>query len=613
MMKKNNGFTLVELLAVIVILAIIMIISIPSVLDTVTTSRKRSFSTYAKKVVLATEEANTAEEMMQNITGRGIYTYSIKDDIGLSGTGSYDGYVVVDNCTESEKQYYVYLEDGNFMVYDFHDKDNAEVLNSDKFGDYVEDEWESAAGSKEVAAASVVNITGGYTCALYGKNSSEILGSGGNEIPGLPTSSNAAVFINGVDFNYTMLNEVAGNKNFVIRETNGKRSTENINIDDRSGNSWTMLPDLSDMSIKAVKRAKSISEEQKSSGKIVSTVDSPNPIYMWFDSGTVYWYTAATKVFANKDANRMFGWLGAVTTLDVSEIDFSQTTNISTLFYCDKSITTLDVSSMNVVNVTDMGSAFYCLQSLTSLDISMWKTPNVTNVAFMLAYLEKATSIKFPRTLVNKKVTEIQGLFFCDYAVKSLDVGAFDTSSVSNFYAVFRGCEAVKSLDVSKWNTSKATKMNNMFLMAKSLTSLDVSKWNTSNVTDMSYMFYTASSLTSLDLKNWDVSNVDSFEAMFCYCSGLVILDLSTWNVKSGINTSGMFNAMTKLKTIYTSESWKNKISEGTYMFSGSTKLVGGAGTKYSNSYQSAERTYIDGENGQKGYFTSKNATSIAN
>ena len=32
-MKKRNGFTLVELLAVIVVLAIIMIIAIPAVLD----------------------------------------------------------------------------------------------------------------------------------------------------------------------------------------------------------------------------------------------------------------------------------------------------------------------------------------------------------------------------------------------------------------------------------------------------------------------------------------------------------------------------------------------------------------------------------------------------
>jgi type IV pilus assembly protein PilA len=105
-MKRNKGFTLVELLAVIVVLAIIMIIAIPSVLDTLSTSRVRSFSIYARKSVTATEKTNAEEELAQKITGKGIYTYSIKDDIGFSSTGSYDGYIVVDNCTQDTKQFY---------------------------------------------------------------------------------------------------------------------------------------------------------------------------------------------------------------------------------------------------------------------------------------------------------------------------------------------------------------------------------------------------------------------------------------------------------------------------------------------------------------------------
>ena len=49
-MDKRKGFTLVELLAVIVILAIIMIIAIPSVLDTLDTARKKTFIEYVFKV-----------------------------------------------------------------------------------------------------------------------------------------------------------------------------------------------------------------------------------------------------------------------------------------------------------------------------------------------------------------------------------------------------------------------------------------------------------------------------------------------------------------------------------------------------------------------------------
>ena len=629
-MKKNNGFTLVELLAVIVILAIIMVLAIPAVLDTVTTSRKSSFSTYAKKTVVATDQKNTEEEMTNKISGKGIYTYSIKEDLGLSATGSYEGYVVIDNCTESEKQYYVYLADGNYMVYDFHDASNAEITQSNNFGDYDKEDWQKVAGSKEIVAAAVVNITGGYACSLYGKDGTE-LSVDGVEVPNLPTSSNSAVFLEGVDFAYTMLNEVAGNKDFFIKDYGTVRYIENVKYR-QTPRTWEHLTDLSDMTIKEIKKVNSMTEDQKSSAKIVSTDDSPNPIYMWFDSGTVYWYTAATKVFANKNASSMFSWLGAVTTIDLSEIDFSQTTDISYIFECDKGMTSIDVSSMNVVNVTNMIEVFYAMQSLKSVDVSMWNTSNVTKVSFMFAYLESATTIKFPRTLVNKKVTEIQGLFFCDYAVKSLDVSQFDTSNIKNFYGVFLECHALENLDVSNWNTSKATDISYMFLLNEALTSLDLSKWDTSNVTDMGYMFYGAKSLVSLDLSKWDTSNVTDMSYMFCtargikklnlsnfnvskvttfemifsYMDAVTSIDITNWNLGSNVNAGGMFRNSKVLKTIYVSNSWKDHIGTDTNLFLNCSKLVGGNGTKYNKSYVTKARAVIDGENGQAGYFTYK-------
>ncbi len=55
-MKKRNGFTLVELLAVIVVLAIIMVIAIPSVLEAMNNAKKNSFVLYMEKVFKSTSE-----------------------------------------------------------------------------------------------------------------------------------------------------------------------------------------------------------------------------------------------------------------------------------------------------------------------------------------------------------------------------------------------------------------------------------------------------------------------------------------------------------------------------------------------------------------------------
>ncbi len=49
-MKKKNGFTLVELLAVIVILAIILVIAVPQIMNTIKDARKGSFESSAKLI-----------------------------------------------------------------------------------------------------------------------------------------------------------------------------------------------------------------------------------------------------------------------------------------------------------------------------------------------------------------------------------------------------------------------------------------------------------------------------------------------------------------------------------------------------------------------------------
>ena len=55
-MKKKNGFTLVELLAVVVVLAIILAIAIPRVLKMIETSRKKAFNISEVMMIKATRE-----------------------------------------------------------------------------------------------------------------------------------------------------------------------------------------------------------------------------------------------------------------------------------------------------------------------------------------------------------------------------------------------------------------------------------------------------------------------------------------------------------------------------------------------------------------------------
>ncbi len=147
------------------------------------------------------------------------------------------------------------------------------------------------------------------------------------------------------------------------------------------------------------------------------------------------------------------------------------------------------IENLNTSNVTDMSCMFWGCESLTSLDVSNFNTSNVTDMS---------------------------GMFFECYNLKSLDVSNFNTSNVTDMSYMFRGCESLTILDVSNFNTSNVTNMVGMFWGCKSLTSLDVSNFNTSNVTDMSKMFYNCANLKTIYAgAGWIIGKDTDSEGMF--------------------------------------------------------------------------------------------------
>ncbi len=65
-MKEKKGFTLVELLAVIIVLAIIMLIAVNNVIPLMTQAREGAFASTANNVLNAAETAVLADEINQN-------------------------------------------------------------------------------------------------------------------------------------------------------------------------------------------------------------------------------------------------------------------------------------------------------------------------------------------------------------------------------------------------------------------------------------------------------------------------------------------------------------------------------------------------------------------
>ena len=235
----------------------------------------------------------------------------------------------------------------------------------------------------------------------------------------------------------------------------------------------------------------------------------------------------------------MFLGCKLLTQLNVSGLDTSNVTNMFSMFEDCNSLTELDLTNFNTSKVKSMLFMFNNCSSLIALDLSGFDTANVTSMSYMFQNCKKIQSLDVSN-FNTSKVKSMDGMFSLCLELKNIDVSKFDTSNVINMRAMFQKV-ACEELDVSNFDTSKVTNMSFMFGNAKKLKNIDVSNFDTSNVTDMSYMFGNTQKLNKLDLANFNTSNVTDMSNMFYLCYSLRNLDISSFDMSKVTKMDKMF------------------------------------------------------------------------
>ena len=118
-MKKKKGFTLVELLAVIVILAVILVIAVPQIMSVIESARKGSIESTAKLIAEGAEreytnrkilgkdtniECSDVSSMNSNDYGTCVISFDNrgKATVKVTGKGKFEGYTCNGNSTNME-------------------------------------------------------------------------------------------------------------------------------------------------------------------------------------------------------------------------------------------------------------------------------------------------------------------------------------------------------------------------------------------------------------------------------------------------------------------------------------------------------------------------------
>ncbi len=197
--------------------------------------------------------------------------------------------------------------------------------------------------------------------------------------------------------------------------------------------------------------------------------------------------------------------------------------------------------------------------------------------SFMFNEMQYLTSIEI-NDFDTSAVTNMWAMFGDCTALESLDLNSFDTSNVLYMNFMFSGCTSLESLDLNSFDTSKVTSMEGMFYNCRALESLDLSSFintiNTSSVTDMSQMFAGCTALESLDLRSFDTSSVTKMMYMFAGCTALKSLDLSSFDTSKVTTMYFMFSSCSALESLDLNKFNTSKVTTMESMFGSCSKLT---------------------------------------
>ena len=161
-MKKKKGFTLVELLAVIVILAVILVIAVPQIMSVIESARKGSIESTAKLIAEGAEREYTnrkilgkdtnikctdVSSMNSNDYGSCVITFDNagKATVKVTGKGKFEGYTCNGNSTNMECIKSDVSEptetDASYFTYEENAISEVTIKDKDKCVAYLQNGW----------------------------------------------------------------------------------------------------------------------------------------------------------------------------------------------------------------------------------------------------------------------------------------------------------------------------------------------------------------------------------------------------------------------------------------------------------------------------------------
>ncbi len=408
---KKRGFTLVELLAVIVVIGVILVIVVPRVLKNIDEEKKSAFISSAKALIRKVEYDYMDKEDFDYVA---LKTFNI-NDISMS---NYD----IDNST-------IKMKDGDIYI---------KLIGKEKFEGYKCIGTINNLNCREKKACTTLKALTSGTTYVNGQYTYTYNGSTGWSVVLTDKESTDPVT--------TELCETVNDKPIVSMEVMFQDSkATSIDLSSFDTSKVTTMRSMFDSSaateIKGLENFNTSNVtgmDQMFSGSKVTTLNLSS-----FDTSNV---TNMRYMFTSSQA----------TSIDVSSFDTTNVTDMNWMFAYSAATEIKGLKNFNTSNVTNMSSMFQGSKAI-SIDLSSFDTSKVTDMRSMFED-SAAIEIKGLENFDTSKVTNMSYMFSRSKAT-SLDLSSFDTTNVTDMSKMFYNSKATTGYarsqeDADRFNAS---------------------------------------------------------------------------------------------------------------------------------------------------------------
>ena len=382
MKKKNiNGFTLVELLAVIVILAVILVIAVPQVLDVIDSAKVGSLESTAKII------ADAAEKKYAEYLALGKDTSTIK-------------------CNEVSK---LNSEDYGTCTISFDENGKATVTIKGK--DEGKFDGLKCEGTKDNMVCGDIEPLPVINCS-FTPSEEDII-----ETAKVYTVKDYDACM--TNLRSTIIDEIGGTEDILngicsgTGDGYGGSTSENIvRIIEENYFTEQELIDLNVINVEEIDVYEYVN------GQYTYRYGQEYGENDWYTTGINGWGVTLTDKESTED----------ITSEVCTYINEKPIVSMSGMF-ANSNATLVDLSSFNTSNVTNM-SGMFAYSAATSLDLSSFDTSKVTIMAGMFSE-SKATSLDLSN-FDTSDVTSVDGMFCNAACVDTIDISHFDLGKASD-------------------------------------------------------------------------------------------------------------------------------------------------------------------------------------